>query len=57
MKYLMLVVADPSLEEKDDEPISIEEWVDETYGTGKATDGDRLRPPPTRRPSAAATAR
>ena len=44
MKYLMLVMVDPSLEEKDPELISIEEWVDETYGSGKATDGDRLRP-------------
>ena len=26
-------------------PITIEEWVDETYGQGSATDGDRLRPP------------
>ena len=45
MKYLMLVMVDPSLEEKDEELISIEQWVDETYGSGKATDGDRLRPP------------
>lgn len=45
MKYLMLVVADPSLESTEEGPISIEQWVDETYGAGKATDGDRLRPP------------
>jgi len=45
MKFLMLVVADPSLEEKEEPPITIEQWVDETYGSGKATDGDRLRPP------------
>jgi hypothetical protein len=45
MKYLMLVMVDPSLEEKDEELIPIEEWVGETYGRGKATDGDRLRPP------------
>ncbi len=45
MKYLMLVVADPSLESTEEGPISIEQWVDETYVAGKATDGDRLRPP------------
>jgi hypothetical protein len=45
MKYLMLVVADPSLDGKEEPPLSIEEWVDQTYGTGKATVGDRLRPP------------
>jgi hypothetical protein len=45
MKFLMLVVVDPSLEEKEEPPITIEQWVDETYGGGKATDGDRLRPP------------
>lgn len=45
MKYLMLVVADPGLESTEEGPISIEQWVDETYGAGKATDGDRLRPP------------
>lgn len=45
MKFLMLVMVDPSLEEPDEELITIEQWVDETYGNGKATDGDRLRPP------------
>ena len=45
MKFLMLVVVDPSLEEAEEAPITIEQWVDETYGSGKATDGDRLRPP------------
>lgn len=45
MKFLMLVVVDPTLEEKEEPPITIEQWVDETYGSGKATDGDRLRPP------------
>jgi hypothetical protein len=45
MKYLMLVMVDPGLESTDEPPVSIEEWVDETYGTGRATDGDRLRPP------------
>lgn len=45
MKFLMLVVVDPSLDGKEEPPITIEQWVDETYGSGKATDGDRLRPP------------
>lgn len=45
MKFLMLVVVDPSLEEGEESPLTIEQWVDETYGAGKATDGDRLRPP------------
>ncbi|QIG39810.1 hypothetical protein G5T42_10210 [Microbacterium sp. 4R-513] len=45
MKFLMLVVVDPSLEEGEEAPITIEQWVDETYGAGKATEGDRLRPP------------
>ena len=45
MKYLMLVVADPSLDGTEEPPITIEEWVDDAYGTGKATVGDRLRPP------------
>ena len=45
MKFLMLVVADPSRDGTEEPPITIEEWVGETYGRGKATDGDRLRPP------------
>ena len=45
MKYLMLVVADPDLTTAEDPVLTIEEWVDETYGQGKATEGDRLRPP------------
>jgi len=45
MKFLMLVVADPDLTGAEEPPVTIEDWVEETYGTGKATDGDRLRPP------------
>lgn len=45
MKFLMLVVVDPDLDAKEEPPITIEDWVDQTYGSGKATDGDRLRPP------------
>ncbi|HWM15365.1 MAG TPA: YciI family protein [Microbacterium sp.] len=45
MKYLMLVVADPDLTAEEEPVLTIENWVEETYGKGKATDGDRLRPP------------
>ena len=45
MKYLVLVVVDPDLKEGEEPPLTIEEWVDQSYGSGKATDGDRLRPP------------
>lgn len=45
MKFLMLVVVDPDLKNEDEAPLTIEEWVAETYDTGRATDGDRLRPP------------
>lgn len=45
MKFLMLVVADPGHTTDEEPVVTIEEWVDETYGTGKATEGDRLRPP------------
>ena len=45
MKFLMLVVVDPSREGTEEPPVTIQEWVDETYGGGKAIDGDRLRPP------------
>lgn len=45
MKFLMLVLVDPDLENPEDGPISIEEWVGETYDKGLAIEGDRLRPP------------
>jgi hypothetical protein len=45
MQFLMLVVSDPDLKSEEKEPISIEQWVDETYGANKAIHGDRLRPP------------
>jgi hypothetical protein len=44
MKVLMLVLNDPALEEADEPVVPIETWVDEVYGSGRATDGDRLRP-------------
>ena len=47
MKYLMLVLTDPTLEEsaEAEAPIPIEQWVEEAYGSGRAIEGDRLRPP------------
>ena len=44
MRYLMLVLTDPTLTEPEEGPVTIETWVDETYGKGKAVEGDRLRP-------------
>ena len=44
MRYLMLVLSDPTLTEPDAAPVTIEEWSEETYGTGRAVEGDRLRP-------------
>lgn len=44
MKYLMLVLVDPDLETAEEPPLTIEDWIDEAYGTGRAHDGDRLRP-------------
>lgn len=44
MRYLMLVLTDPTLTEADEAPISIEQWVAESYGVGRAVEGDRLRP-------------
>lgn len=44
MRYLMLVLSDPELTTPDEAPITIEQWVDETYGRNRAVEGDRLRP-------------
>ncbi len=44
MRYLMLVLTDPALTEPDEGPVTIEQWVDEAYGTDRAVEGDRLRP-------------
>jgi len=44
MRYLMLVLTDPALENPEAGPVTIEDWVDETYGSGRAVIGDRLRP-------------
>jgi hypothetical protein len=45
MKYLMLVVADPDVDDAEEPLRTIEEWVDETARSGVNLDGDRLRPP------------
>lgn len=44
MRYLMLVLTDPDLTEAEESPTTIEQWVEETYDTGRAVEGDRLRP-------------
>ncbi|MCR2812604.1 YciI family protein [Microbacterium sp. zg.Y1090] len=44
MRYLMLVLTDPDLDAPEEPPVSIEDWVDEAYGTDRAVLGDRLRP-------------
>lgn len=44
MRYLMLVLTDPALVDTEEPPATIEQWVDEAYGTGRAVEGDRLRP-------------
>ena len=44
MRYLMLVLSDPTLTEADEAPLTIEQWVDEAYGSGRASVGDRLLP-------------
>lgn len=44
MRYLMLVLTDAELTEPEESPVTIEEWAGETYGTGRAVEGDRLRP-------------
>ncbi len=33
-------------------PVAIEQWVEETYGADKATDGDRCSAPSAEKPSA-----
>lgn len=44
MRYLMLVLTDPALERPEEGPVTIEDWVDDAYGSGRAVLGDRLRP-------------
>lgn len=44
MRFLMLVLTDPALTDADEAPVTIEQWAEESYGTGRAVEGDRLRP-------------
>lgn len=45
MRFLMLVVADPDLQNPDPEPMPIENWVNEMVERGVDITGERLRPP------------
>lgn len=45
MRYLMLVLSTPDAPADPVGVPSIETWVHETYGAGRAIIGDRLRPP------------
>lgn len=45
MRYLMLVLSTPDAPAEPGNVPEIEDWVKDTYGTGHAIIGDRLRPP------------
>ena len=45
MRYLMLVLSTPDAPAEPGRVPEIEDWVRDTYGTGRAILGDRLRPP------------
>jgi len=45
MRYLMLVLSTPDAPAEPVNVPEIEDWVRDTYGTGRAILGDRLRPP------------
>lgn len=45
MRYLMLVLSTPDAPADPGNVPEIEDWVRDTYGTGRAILGDRLRPP------------
>ena len=45
MRYLMLVLSTPDAPAEPGDVPEIEDWVRDTYGTGRAIIGDRLRPP------------
>ncbi|SDG86183.1 YciI family protein [Microbacterium pygmaeum] len=45
MKFMMLVIADPTLYSEEETPITVDEWVQEYDGSGVRLDGERLRPP------------
>lgn len=44
MRFLMLVMTDPTLTDAEEGPVTIEDWVEESYGSGRGVEGDRLRP-------------
>jgi len=44
MRFLMLVLEDPELASAEEAPVTIKEWVEDAYGSGRASTGDRLRP-------------
>ena len=44
MRFLMLVLSDSTADPDEQAPMAIGEWVDESYGTGRASVGERLRP-------------
>lgn len=45
MRYLMLVLDTPDAPAEPADVPDIETWVRDTYGSGRAVIGDRLRPP------------
>lgn len=45
MRYLMLVLSTPDAPAEPGDVPRIEDWVRDTYDTGRAVLGDRLRPP------------
>jgi len=45
MRYLMLVLSTPDAPAEPENVPTIEDWVRDTYDTGHAIIGDRLRPP------------
>jgi hypothetical protein len=45
MRYLMLVLSTPDAPAEPENVPAIEDWVRDTYDTGRAILGDRLRPP------------
>ena len=45
MRYLMLVLSTPDAPAEPENVPAIEDWVRDTYDTGRAVLGDRLRPP------------
>ena len=42
MRYLLLIVSDPTGEPEETADVPIQQWVDELRASGERTDGDRL---------------